>query len=603
MRLCACALALLTPLASARTQGSDPDQAKDTTRLAARGRCLTSDGSPWVGARVVAFSRALGRLEYGALDEVAGSSDERGRFRLELLPGRAYSVWAHGEDGRVSRLHEDFLAGGRVRLVATAAARSRACKLHFDDRAEWPRRLKFRLAWLGHNARSSELELEEQRLELPTLPRERIRLECLGEGGELLAWREIDASERDRESLNWSFERGKVHELLVQDSEGKAIAGAELLVRPLFARPGTLHSGLESWNQEQRWWRVAHCDAKGRARFASPSPNVNEVLVTAPGMRSTFHLLALGRSVRLEKQAVRRVRLMRDAKTPLAAVAFLALARETALFKINQDDVARTVDRQARLLRSDAQGYAEIPGGAETRIELVLDSATTRELGPTFAKLRSVHLGSVAAKPKGDAPTVLRLDRLVRRRVVATRRDGMPAAFARVIALDTADGGDALTVVQRCDRKGRTELLLPSSEPHGVLVVAKGQGWGQADLLADAETKVELKPFLRLPIRVRDEDGKPVPHARTRIKGAMWMRHGLFFRQASQFNANALTILSDAQGEGVAELLPWAGLAFSVYVADQPKRIGALPNMNVNLDAPPERLELSVTSKKKRGKR
>ncbi|MBI5852055.1 MAG: hypothetical protein HZB39_13665 [Planctomycetes bacterium] len=96
----------------------------DLPRQRLFGIALRADRSPWVGARVHACASGPWRIPAGEIDHVNAISDERGRFHVEVLGGRAYAVWAEEAvgDGQVI-VSGDIIeawAGERVELSARA---------------------------------------------------------------------------------------------------------------------------------------------------------------------------------------------------------------------------------------------------------------------------------------------------------------------------------------------------------------------------------------------------------------------------------------------------------------------------------------------------
>lgn len=106
-------------LGSPRTQDDLPRQ-----RLF--GVALRADRSPWAGARVHACAAGPWTFAIGEPDQVTALSDQRGRFHVDVLGGRRYSVWAEQalDDGTVlvSTDVRDGWAGERVELEAAATA-------------------------------------------------------------------------------------------------------------------------------------------------------------------------------------------------------------------------------------------------------------------------------------------------------------------------------------------------------------------------------------------------------------------------------------------------------------------------------------------------
>ena len=77
---------LLLALSSASAQQS---------REPLRGSAVREDGTPWMGATVHLLSRPMPNDErVGTPDEIEAATDNKGRFGVQLLPGRRYVAWA-----------------------------------------------------------------------------------------------------------------------------------------------------------------------------------------------------------------------------------------------------------------------------------------------------------------------------------------------------------------------------------------------------------------------------------------------------------------------------------------------------------------------------
>ncbi|MBI5850569.1 MAG: hypothetical protein HZB39_05945 [Planctomycetes bacterium] len=114
---------VLLALASALVAAAAPQDSTVHTRRA--GVARLADGKPWSRATVIARER---EIPYAAeVDEVRASTDDAGRFALDLLEGREYAVWceAPAGDGRALVSSEVVLAPslGRIDLTAEPGPR------------------------------------------------------------------------------------------------------------------------------------------------------------------------------------------------------------------------------------------------------------------------------------------------------------------------------------------------------------------------------------------------------------------------------------------------------------------------------------------------
>ena len=63
------------------------------------GRVLDKDGKPWVGAKVFLEHRSHPLVQDAAyVDRLEATTDERGQFRVEMLPASRYAAWARSGD-------------------------------------------------------------------------------------------------------------------------------------------------------------------------------------------------------------------------------------------------------------------------------------------------------------------------------------------------------------------------------------------------------------------------------------------------------------------------------------------------------------------------
>lgn len=565
-------------------------QARDA-RDVVSGRCRTAEGEPWANAEVRCFARPLGRRDAGAADDVAVTSDARGRFRAKLLPGLAYSVWAISSQRELaSAVVERVVAGSRVELVAGPAPRLRSCRLVIDDREAWPRELEFRLVWMIGNPRIDPLSERDGVLPLPAVPRADMRIECWSKSRHFLAWRELALGELRQKEVSWSPATRPRSEVVVRTEGGKALVGATLLVRPVFRTDRGNRSPLEPWNHERRWFPVASSDAEGRAAFRPPGGNVEEVLVRAAGHASAFHSLRTREPVTLKRRAARRVRVLVDGERPLVGARVLLLFRETVRWMYNGNELTRHVDEQPRLATTDEDGGIAVPGDAPIRLELLLDDSSRSQIGAR-ARGRSMLLADLG---ESTEPTAIRIDQLVRRRVRVTR-EGMPQRGARVCLVSSPDLGHNPAVSHGADRRGEVELWLPPGT-YDVLAVAPDAGWAIAVLeKGSAETlSLELEPFKKLLVEVRSADGQPEPRAIVRASGVMWRSTPPFFRLIADWNSHELTRDLDSTGRFEARLIPVRGQSYSVHASDRRGERRFRPMMNLHSDGLPKSLTLPL---------
>ncbi len=624
-------LALTTLLDALPAQGSE--------RVMLVGACTHPDSSVWADAEVHCVSNRLtriaaGRSREGDLDEVVVTSDARGRFRAALLPGRPYSVWAvtpaakatdsnsqESANGRLlaSGVTEAVFAGSSLRIVAQLAPRLRRCRVVRETKDDVLDAAKILLVPATDNYHEVTLALAaDGTIALPALPIAPLRLECRSTDGNLLALREVATKEVDTEELNWVMEQREAREVSVQDEAGNSIADAAVFVRPLLTRPKTSKDPLEDWNHERLWWQVARSDSKGKVRFVPPADHVDITLIMAPGYRPAFHTIDESEPVKLVKEPTTKLRLVYGA-TPLAGATVLALSNDPAPRKIGDLDVMQTVDMQPRLHVTDSDGYVDIPGRPNVRLELVIDStvadaidaaqsaARSQGQGEQTKNLRTIHLGTattihdsgarattLSAATDDASQKTIDIAALAWKRITVLAPDGSALAYPMVSVLDCREDGHKPGVVYRGDRRGQVVIGLPAAD-YFVLAVAQGVGFCEGTI-AKSEPMLELKlaPFTSMLVRVANNKNEVVQGARVYVSGQWWQRQLRFFRQVSSWNAEALTLTCDDEGKSRVDLLPWPGIVYSVRAADALGQRRLEVTNNLSTDRLPEVLELTL---------
>jgi hypothetical protein len=165
---------------------------KRDLRKRTRFRILDKEGKPWLGAKVVAYSRPC----EGMMDRVESSSGKRGRATAMLLPGRSYAAWAWSpvENGvvgeyRISILNRSVGAGG---IISLREAQKTKIRIHIDleGATQWKAPLKGVLAGTLDSYSRSYLSLdvliEGNKISLPVCPIASATLYILDADGHLV---------------------------------------------------------------------------------------------------------------------------------------------------------------------------------------------------------------------------------------------------------------------------------------------------------------------------------------------------------------------------------------------------------------------------------
>ena len=194
-----------------------------------------ADGTPWAGAVVHAREAGL-RYEAplgGVIDAASATADERGRFGLELLEGRAYALWVENADpADATRRHFSTAvvrarAGERVELVGEESPRG---PTQIRLRGLTPTRQEPLRATLREHAveRTTEWLLVEPSLTLPARPVGEATLTIIDATGRPRLRVELpeDPADCEVQASAPRLFRARVEEL----SNKAPIAGAEIAV-------------------------------------------------------------------------------------------------------------------------------------------------------------------------------------------------------------------------------------------------------------------------------------------------------------------------------------------------------------------------------------
>src|SRR5262245_34477862 len=151
------------------------------------------DGKPWPAATVHLLSRPLPQDErLGTADEPSATTDEKGRFTVQLLTGRQYTAWAVEElaDNRYRAAFpvERVIAGRPLELIADEP-RTRH-ELSFTGLDEWRAKGKVIARLLSRTDQRFVVEttLSEDTWLLPPMPGRGAGLEVLCDGLPFFQW-------------------------------------------------------------------------------------------------------------------------------------------------------------------------------------------------------------------------------------------------------------------------------------------------------------------------------------------------------------------------------------------------------------------------------
>ena len=511
----------------------DVAASQQLARERAFGLVRNRDGKPWVGAQVHLLHRAHpGVLDASCEDKVTATTDERGRFRVQLLPGMPYAVWARGavEDGvyRCTPVLSNVVPGVPIVLDEAEPHYVRRVALELD--ASWKRPLSIvascrvgatrlrkgvvrdELGFVTTPAWPAEycvLELveDEHRVSGVWVATNIARVQRYGDhrgataiGDEAEALRALSAPVR------YSVPGRHERELWFVDQKGRPVAGAQL-------------------RREGRPPRVAlgTSDAEGRLRIVMAGDDPGLIpyrsVILAPGCAETrlerdlFTAMAAGEVKQLSLLPGTDVRgRLRLGEQTLANIALVLSGSiwtggSTTWFGVDP-----------RMLRSDAKGRFVVPGRLPThpfRLSAVLPPALRAQLaaapdGPPVWPMALIY-PERPGEPKDLGDLDLRSLEALDMAVLAP--DGAPPGSVRLLVVPLCEQARSLPhdpEVVLTDRHGRVRLLVAPGPPLLVHAISKrGAAW---TVVKEGQHQVALRLDAQHAVRFRvvDGDGKPL---------------------------------------------------------------------------------------------
>lgn len=490
-------------------------------RLVVPGRFVGPDGKPVANADVTAVWTHTAGPELVPRDIVKAKTNASGRFRLELWPTFAYSVWAvgpAGDDGKrfASKSGRGYV-GGVVELEGRAVPAE--VEVRYQGLEAWAERGPFTVrGHLGmHGVDTFERKLgDTMKFVLPPGPRDGTVLELLDGNGRLLsgskAW-----YRKEQFTIRVPAPQAVVSRVL--DPDGNPVPGARVLrshaaettgapdaltgrasiryltevgrsdaagtveaTLPLYRQPAKMSGHSQQWRVEIDGFSGAHAGNELGLRIDLPDDSEPDVL-----------------QFRLGKPAPYAVRVHRAGK-PVAgvrcAVAGYWACRQETRYQSYQEQYFGTTDGDGSC------AFAQMPAAPE-RLHLLM--AIPDENGPPLL-LPTVDLDK-------EGPTDIDLARLVTTELEIVAADGTPAQGAQVVTLPLAgDPPGEWNESRHYDV--RTKAMIRAFGD--TLVFAfNGTQYGSLVLGADGERqqRLTLQEMPSMRIRVVDQDGKPIPGA------------------------------------------------------------------------------------------
>lgn len=223
-RALAVALAVLPCVLRAQSPGGP-------SREPLRGSALLADQQPWAGAQVELWSRPLpGDDRFGDPDVVRAVSDAKGRFRVDLLPGRRYTAWASERldagGFRVSHPLDEVRPGRPLDLIADEPRPPGTVRIAGLDPWRTLGAIECRLLSNTTTLIVATCPEKDGQLQLPPFPGRQAGLEILCGGQPLRAWAdELDLTRKTAHELRVPPPR-PVRFQFTDAATGRPIAGA-----------------------------------------------------------------------------------------------------------------------------------------------------------------------------------------------------------------------------------------------------------------------------------------------------------------------------------------------------------------------------------------
>jgi hypothetical protein len=581
------------------------------------GRVLDAAGAPVAGARVTLVHRpvALAR-EYGKLDHRESTTDERGRFRVEVLRGRPYSAfasWGGPEAPVVSACMENAVGGSSPTLREQAAAIV-PLRVAIHGLDAWEELGPFGFRAVPYTVQPWTVPLfraEDGSLLLPPLPGTGCTLEVLTREGEVLFGAWLTHGRQARVGIE-NREPGSSAGLqllhvppplaipleVVAAGAGTPIAGAEIRVRSnWYAHSLPTWASMRALTTSDAWRRVGISDAEGRATVRVPvEGRLQErgskahccFWISSPGRANAFAGWTNGHAYRdsefLEHDAwpVRvglheaepvRGRVTLDGRTPLTFAPVLLFGdvrvrdREGHTYWNAPLAVART-DEQGRF-RFEDFGLGRSP----LRIAIPTDEdGVRRQLAPPGAALPTfltpfLQAGVLSADgqepiPRDLGEAVLGAKEPLRIEVTDQRGSPVRGATVHLVPARFADSGTAAQSAMTGGDGRCTQFAIDGEAT--LMAIHPEIGFALLSVGERRELSMPLEPFAVLEGQVLDAERQPVAGALVYDAGTIRSRGGGTHSLRSLLGESLMRTRTDAEGR------------FRLRYVPDPERICAL---------------------------
>lgn len=566
------------------------------------------EGRPCPGAAVELVARPWpDSCAIGNADVVRATTDARGRFRAELLPGMAYAAWAaivrEGQTSRATPIVERIVPRMPIVLELPPAPATVLERVELTELEGWPLPLTVELESDSSPRVLIRLErVDDDSFGVGPLPGARFTLRVRNAAGVPLREVPLDGASAGRPSLEVAMGKATPTKLAVRDIEtGKGVPGAKIL----------LANGGDAL-------AVGETDADGCAELLVLASN--DLRCFGPG------LAMAGMQQREHAGGEAGWPELREGFEP-QWVAHLGpsveLRGKVLAFGKPADDVALVLSEGAlhfsqknsrnlcwgrRTFALDAAGAFVVPGAMvefPPDLVLVLGPAAIAKLPESWRSARPLVIApwsvDPSAKEKVELPD-FDLASLVPVRVRVVGSDGAPALSAE-IALVAERNRFGRTEIPRgvVDRSGTALLLVPPERSFALVgVVGDEYACGRLDTgRRSGEAPVEVTLTIRGPVTIRGRvvdakgaprDGinlwmQPDPNARRGARdrdeprgpapaAAAVLAEGLESWSSESLPIGELqrSVRTDANGEFTVRV-PSLGIAWQIYANDLQLRV------------------------------
>ena len=540
------------------------------------GRVVDAHGQPVASAKVLFLARPIARsLEAGPEDRRVVTTDERGRYRIDLDRERRYTAWASWPDGATDCV--EGVSGGEF-LDLRGHPNARATELRLPGLEAWPGFETFTVRAVvgGENLDYVSAVRDGDSWRLPPMPFIGVRaFEVLDAAGEVrwcssYSGNRVVVESAVPELAHWQVE--------IVDAQCAPLAGVTL-----------------RWHIRNYWYSASECLPYGQ-RFSALWP---VACVTDAAGKGSVHVPFVNGQRDLWMMAVKDGYTMsqegiKDGKRFSNGVQVPVQPEDTnEPFRIvlqKSDPV--TIDFREPSGRCSVAGWlacsmrvnikhkgggygtimqlvvpiehgkavlhSPVPPGTEveiveTRLSDQLHAELVKAHGSAPWQWRSLGPGGLLDGKPGVDPFAL----LNPVRVQVTSVDGRPAS--RVAVMFEGRGGSIQGV--RTDRVGKAWLPGPGLRV-GSIVAADEQGFAFASVTdPTAVVKMQLLPFQHAKIRVVDTDGKAVAGVGVRASNCQVV-------DASKAVGWGFGVVMPFRRMAVSDEAGWATLAVPPFVCD-----------------------------------